>query len=123
MKGIEIFVVAMKGVPLEVVLRSLPKICRTGVVTSHRNPGKLRHQMLGNASKIRKIKMSSRAEERAASSANCPNPSLCLPNHKSHSLNLNSGRTKFSASPGYGEAQGMGKEARLIPYTDLLWRR
>jgi hypothetical protein len=42
MKGIEIFVVAMKGVPLEVVLRSLPKICRTGVVTSH--PGKLRHQ-------------------------------------------------------------------------------
>jgi osomolarity two-component system, response regulator SSK1 len=60
----------MKGVPLEVVLRSLPKICRTGVVTSY--PGKLRHQMLGNASKIRIIKMSSRAEERAASSANCP---------------------------------------------------
>src|SRR5271170_5420076 len=91
---------------------------QNGFVTSH-NPATL-PSMLG---KIRKIKCPSRAEERAAGSRQLPNPPLCLPNHKPPSLDLNSGRTKFSASPGYGEAQGMGKEARLISHTGLLWDR
>jgi|SRR5271170_2763373 len=80
-KSTEINVVVKKSAQLEdVLLRSLPRSAEPGLVTSHTQ--QLLPSMLGNASKIPEIKCPSRAEERAAGSANLPNPSSCLPNHK-----------------------------------------